>query len=129
MLIIISKVSKVWGEYVSGNKVNFIRFLEVVCVCTICSLRSTTTHVFFNLLNLELLIFNFEHSRNYNNLTRNLSYKQLSIPPVSKMDSQWSGLVPKSDTQADTFISNYPQYDGRGVVVAILDTVGLNLFL
>ena len=40
------------------------------------------------------------------------------------MDSQWSGLVPKSDTQADTFISNYPQYDGRGVVVAILDTVG-----
>jgi hypothetical protein len=39
------------------------------------------------------------------------------------MDSQWSGLVPKSDTQADTFISNYPQYDGSGVVVAILDTV------
>lgn len=38
------------------------------------------------------------------------------------MTSPWTGLVPKSDTQADLFVSNRPECDGRGVVVAILDT-------
>jgi len=38
------------------------------------------------------------------------------------MSTQWSGLVPTSDTQADEFISKNPHCDGRNVVVAILDT-------
>ncbi|PVU84883.1 hypothetical protein BB560_007238, partial [Smittium megazygosporum] len=32
------------------------------------------------------------------------------------------GLMPTEDTQASSFIKKYPHYDGRGTVVAILDT-------
>jgi tripeptidyl-peptidase-2 len=33
-----------------------------------------------------------------------------------------SGLMPKQDTQADTFIQEHPEWDGRGITVAIFDT-------
>jgi tripeptidyl-peptidase-2 len=33
-----------------------------------------------------------------------------------------AGILPKSESQADIFLQNYPQFDGRGVVVAIFDT-------
>jgi hypothetical protein len=37
-------------------------------------------------------------------------------------DSFWSGLLPKSETQAMKFVVENPLWDGRGVVVGILDT-------
>ena len=34
----------------------------------------------------------------------------------------WAGMLPKSETEAADFVLEHPGWDGRGVVVGILDT-------
>lgn len=34
----------------------------------------------------------------------------------------WSSVVPKSEIQATSFLEQHPEFDGRGVTIAILDT-------
>lgn len=34
----------------------------------------------------------------------------------------WNNLVPKAETQASAFLQEYPNYDGKNVVVAVFDT-------
>jgi hypothetical protein len=44
---------------------------------------------------------------------------------MSETDSYWTGLLPKTETQAFKFVKENSLYDGRGIIVGILDT-GVN---
>ncbi|KAL1917361.1 uncharacterized protein VTP21DRAFT_5017 [Calcarisporiella thermophila] len=46
--------------------------------------------------------------------------KSTSIGPIPEFPVH--GLMPKEDTEASSFIKKHPNFDGRGIVVAILDT-------
>ncbi|KAJ1644288.1 hypothetical protein LPJ64_004010, partial [Coemansia asiatica] len=48
------------------------------------------------------------------------SAKTTNISPRTEFPTH--GLLPRADTQAADFVRKHPKYDGRGTVVAILDT-------
>ena len=36
--------------------------------------------------------------------------------------NMWEGLLPKVTTQAQSFVEKNPDWDGRGVIIGVLDT-------
>ena len=45
----------------------------------------------------------------------------IKMATVVTEDFPVHGLLPKRETGAERFISKYPDYDGRGVLIAIFD--------
>ena len=48
--------------------------------------------------------------------------KKLPNLPGATINQPFSALMPKRDIGAEAFLKAHPEYDGRGVVVAVFDT-------
>ena len=49
-----------------------------------------------------------------------MKQKQIPMKMTSKFPTQ--DLLPKSETNADSFVAKYPEYNGKGITIGILDT-------
>ena len=52
--------------------------------------------------------------------TLQMKQKQIPMKMTSKFPTQ--DLLPKSETNADSFVAKYPEYNGKGITIGILDT-------
>lgn len=93
--------------------------MQQMCAYSKIFLSLTHTH---NNTTLSLLLSSFIFSLSL------ASHPGIIIRKVKVMthkvlpEEVWGGLLPKKETQSFDFIQNHPDWDGRGIIVGILDT-------
>jgi hypothetical protein len=76
--------------------------------------------IFFNIFNIFIVSCFIKYY--YMNKPAVVATQRMETPQQKQQQFPTRHVMPKEETQAAQFVSEHPEYDGRGVVVAIFDS-------